>query len=414
MPRRDTQEDFVLKHSAKFPNLYTYEKVLYTSSRKYVDVTCPRHGVFSTLPKGMSGCPACKDQLTRGRSTTKLSKFLADVGNRRKDLLPYTVYEPSYTGVSKPLTVTCEVHSTTFEISAANLLYTTNALCPACKQEFGTNQVVYSPFKDLLSQCHVHTEAVLKSQHRLQRTARHIQKFILFCNELHQGKYKYIRGSYIQALQPMRIVCPIHGEFEQCPSDHKKGHGCPKCAGELMSFRQLDTFEDFLGKCSKVGHQRHYTYNEALFTGTSQIIEITCEDCKHVFNRTGTRHLTGQECPNCGPEGGFKTGKSATLYYLCINDGQAYKIGITNHSISYRYSLAEQASFKVLAEFKFSSGLACFKAEQFLLKILKPSKYTGPSLLRAGNTELLITNKLNEIQRILDENYKGMYTTSTT
>lgn len=31
---------------------------------------------------------------------------------------------------------------------------------------------------------------------------------------------------------PIRIICPIHGEFKQAIGDHLKGYGCSKCLGK--------------------------------------------------------------------------------------------------------------------------------------------------------------------------------------
>lgn len=52
-----------------------------------------------------------------------------------------------------------------------------------------------------------------------------IKKF----NIKHNNKYDYSKVEYINLTTPIAIICPIHGEFEQTPSNHLTGRGCPKC-----------------------------------------------------------------------------------------------------------------------------------------------------------------------------------------
>ena len=58
-------------------------------------------------------------------------------------------------------------------------------------------------------------------------------KFIEKANIKFNGKYDYSLVNYIDAKTRVKIICPIHGEFEQTPDKHlSKKHGCPKCASE--------------------------------------------------------------------------------------------------------------------------------------------------------------------------------------
>ena len=55
------------------------------------------------------------------------------------------------------------------------------------------------------------------------------QKFIKKAKKVHGDKYNYSLVNYINSKTPIKIVCPIHGIFEQTPNNHLKGSGCPHC-----------------------------------------------------------------------------------------------------------------------------------------------------------------------------------------
>ena len=81
---------------------------------------------------------------------------------------------------------------------------------------------------------------------------------------------------------------------------------------------------------------------------------------------------------------------------MSINEGQAYKIGITNNSVASRYDTEEQSIFKVLFECVYDIGREAYIEEQRLLKEFSQYKYKGPDLLKTGNTELFIIDILNK------------------
>jgi hypothetical protein len=56
-----------------------------------------------------------------------------------------------------------------------------------------------------------------------------IDKFINNANNRHNYKYDYNESIYINNKQNIKINCKEHGYFEQTPSNHLQGAGCPKC-----------------------------------------------------------------------------------------------------------------------------------------------------------------------------------------
>ena len=83
-------------------------------------------------------------------------------------------------------------------------------------------------------------------------------------NKVHSSKYKY-PDQYINGHTKIKIVCPLHDEFYQIPSNHLSGNGCPVCnssTGELkikkffednnIKFIPQKTFNDCKGKRRKL------------------------------------------------------------------------------------------------------------------------------------------------------------------
>ena len=60
--------------------------------------------------------------------------------------------------------------------------------------------------------------------------------------ETHGDKYDYSRVEYVNAHTKVIIICPIHGEFQQKPHNHKIGQGCLKC-GYVRQTKQIDLSE---------------------------------------------------------------------------------------------------------------------------------------------------------------------------
>lgn len=53
-------------------------------------------------------------------------------------------------------------------------------------------------------------------------------QFVHESSLIHDNKYTYPE-EYKTSNTKIKIICPMHGEFMQVPSDHRAGHGCYKC-----------------------------------------------------------------------------------------------------------------------------------------------------------------------------------------
>ena len=69
----------------------------------------------------------------------------------------------------------------------------------------------------------------ISKRSKSQRKTR--EEIIKNFRSVHGDKYVYSLVSYININTKVKIVCQEHGVFEQMPSNHLSGNGCPVCSG---------------------------------------------------------------------------------------------------------------------------------------------------------------------------------------
>lgn len=115
------------------------------------------------------------------------------------------------------------------------------------------------------------------------------QHFIQKAREVHSNKYDYSEVEYVSTKKPVKIICPIHGPFTQCPGDHLKGWGC--------SGKHKPTREEWIERANKK-HNFKYDYSKVEYYNKITKICIICS--KHgEFWQTPFSHLLGNGCPQC-------------------------------------------------------------------------------------------------------------------
>ncbi len=117
-------------------------------------------------------------------------------------------------------------------------------------------------------------------------------EFIIDSNEIHDHKYDYSLVEYKNKKSSVKIICPIHGIFEQNTYLHLKGHGCPHCAGCAKS-----NTKEFIKKSNKI-HKNKYDYSLVDYKNAKTKVKIICP--KHgIFEQTPNKHLRGNGCLLC-------------------------------------------------------------------------------------------------------------------
>ena len=108
----------------------------------------------------------------------------------------------------------------------------------------------------------------------------------------HNHKYDYSLVDYNNTKTKVKIICPIHGEFEQRPDSHLMGKGCPNCSKSKKSNKL-----EFIEKAN-IKHNNKYDYSLIDYKGSKNKVKIIC----HIhgeFEQQPVEHLSGRGCRNC-------------------------------------------------------------------------------------------------------------------
>lgn len=120
-------------------------------------------------------------------------------------------------------------------------------------------------------------------------------EFIDECIAVHGDKYDYSKVEYNGRNSIIKIICPIHGEFEQIAKLHLSGCGCKKCS--YLNRQKKKSLEQFIID-AKIRHCNKYTYEKFEYKNARTKGIITCP--KHGdFEQTPNDHLNGKGCPKC-------------------------------------------------------------------------------------------------------------------
>ena len=169
--------------------------------------------------------------------------------------------------------------------------------------------------------------------------------------------------------------CQKGHEWKATPDNILHGRGCPHCSGHIpisyqlrldMDNRGIIALEEYKGSSTKILHR--------------------CQK-GHEWKTHPESVLAGNGCPSCAKTG-FDPNKPATLYYLRVSGGKAYKIGITNRSVKDRFRIKDFEKLEIVHETHYEIGQDAYDAEQLILKKFAHCSYRGEPLLSTGNTEM--------------------------
>lgn len=273
------------------------------------------------------------------------------------------------------------IHSNKYNYSSAIYLGTKTKLIIICP--------IHGPFEQS-PQGHLAGKGCRKcavENNHISQT-RTTSEFIMLSKELWKDSYDYTNTIYVGNKTPLTLFCNKHKkEFKQIPGSHLAGaQGCKECVNEQKSLSRVENKTIFINK-AKLFHKDAYNYTNFVYIKSGVPGDIICNSCNTTFTQSPNSHLTGRGCPSCANYGFDKT-KPAILYYLSINNGQAYKIGITNRTIRERF-ISDIEKITILAEVHFELGESARALEKILIRRYSKYKWDGTNLLTlGGNTEL--------------------------
>jgi hypothetical protein len=194
---KDT-EDFKSKAKEIHGERYDYSKVVYDKAKDEVIIICQTHGQFEQCPGSHlqgHGCPECgilMQVLARTCTTEEFKNKAKEIHGDR-----YDYSKVDYKNNKLPVVIICctDGHGE-FEQAPANHLFREQG-CAKC---YGNKKSNTEEFKNK-------------------------------AKEIHGESYDYSEVDYLGCAIKVSIICKKqkHGKFEQTPSNHLNGNGCPKC-----------------------------------------------------------------------------------------------------------------------------------------------------------------------------------------
>lgn len=204
MSKRLTNKEFIERAVNVHGDKYDYSKVNYIDAKTNVCIICPKHGEFMQLPtKHLSGhgCHKCAEESrNKNRKHITSEQFISDAIKIHGDKYDYSLVKNCINNATK-VQIICKKHGV-FEQDYAHHVYRGHG-CPKCGEI---------------------------SSHITQRIA--VGEYESKASKVHDGKYSY-SGDYTTKDKKIKIICPIHGAFEQEAESHLQGHGCPKCGHDI-------------------------------------------------------------------------------------------------------------------------------------------------------------------------------------
>ena len=143
----------------------------------------------------------------------------------------------------------------------------------------------------------------------------------------HNNFYDYSLVNYIKAKYKSKIICPIHGEFEQQLAAHLNGQGCPKCGILKHSFKNTKNTNQFIIEANLL-HNNMYDYSKTVYNHSKEKVIIICPEHGE-FEQRADMHLKGQGCLKC------------KLNIQTLSLEQFINKAIKIHGIKYDYSKVE-------------------------------------------------------------------------
>lgn len=203
------------------------------------------------------------------------------------------------------------------------------------------------------------------------------EEFIIRANHVHSNKYDYSLVNYINSNTKIKIICKTHGIFEQTPISHiNKKNGCAKCYGNT-----LKTTKEFIELVSSL-HNNEYDYSQVNYINSQIKVKIICK--KHgEFEQKPNDHQQGYGCPTCSKERTDSHGVFLIKEYL------------KNNNLKYETEKTfEGCRHKSLLRFDFCVYL---NSIQYIIEFdgiqhFKPKKQWG------GSEALTMTKKLDKIK----------------
>ena len=275
MKKKTTQE--FIKEANIVHNKYDYSLSVYNTNNTKVKIICPIHGVFEQTPVkhilGKQCCPKCSNIKLHDIQRKDKNTFILESKNIHKDKYDYSLVD--YVNNRTKVKIVCPIHGV-FEQTPINHLKGKGCRYCGGTSKLDTNLFIYNAKKTHNNFYDYSLVDYLDSRTKIkiicpihgvfeQTPNNHLSKeqgcfdclnkihdntsFSNYCSLLHNNKYNYSLVNYTLITNEVKIICPIHGVYEQRADSHKNGNGCGKCSNNGISKeeKELNNWLNSLG-----------------------------------------------------------------------------------------------------------------------------------------------------------------------
>ena len=310
------KNEFIIKSKLVHGDKYDYSQVVYVNNKTKVKIVCFKHGVFKQKPADHlqnHGCKICGYNDSRKSLLLTTEDFIERSKLIHDDLYDYSLVD--YKGMHIKIKIICPIHGV-FEQRPDDHLH--NHKCALCSErKSSTNEFIKKAQKvhgnkydySLVNYKNAGTKVkIICPVHGVfeQRPYNHLSngckmcsgnflnttdEFIKKAQKVHGNKYDYTLVDYKNTDTKVKIICPKHGIFEIKPYSHLRC-GCLECSGK----KKLTTYQ-FIKKSNEI-HNNKYDYSLVNYVNIKTKVKIICP-VHGVFEQIPFSHLFGQGCPNC-------------------------------------------------------------------------------------------------------------------
>ena len=256
--RKLTTTEFIEKAQLVHGEKYDYSLVNYIKSNEKVIIICPIHGKFEQRPNthlNGCGCPVCYE--TNRTMTTQ--EFIERAKNIHGNKYDYS--KVKYKSSKKNVIIICPEHGEFEQRASAHLF---GQGCLKCGNMRGTEKRKLS-----------------------------LEEWKLKASTKHNNKYDYsLITEAPNTKDKVKIICPIHGEFEIRADMHVFGQECQKCS-DIRKF----TLKEWIEKASRI-HNNKYDYSKVVYEHSQKKVIIICPEHGE-FEQQANAHLLGAGCIKC-------------------------------------------------------------------------------------------------------------------
>lgn len=131
-----------------------------------------------------------------------------------------------------------------------------------------------------------------------EKQKRTKEQFIQDALNIHKNCYDYSLVSYKDVKTKVKIKClKCDTIFEQSPSQHLQGQGCPVCSKEKIREALSYTQEEWVSKARQI-HGDKYDYSKVKYSNSQTKVCIICPEHGEFWQKAAS-HLKGSGCPKC-------------------------------------------------------------------------------------------------------------------